>query len=217
VRAGDLISAIMKTRVLLVRHGTTVFSAEDRFAGSSDIDLSDAGRELARRLGDRLASTKIDAAYCSDMKRTVQTATIIGQPHGLIPTPIAALREIDHGKWEGMIHKEVEQKFADEYEVWSGDPYATAPPGGESGLHVLSRALPALRKIVVDHPGQTVLVVSHKATNRLLLCSLLGIDERFYRERLAQDLACLNVIDFKDPSRGQVVLLNDTSHYAAPA
>lgn len=202
----------MKTRVLLVRHGSTVYSAEERFAGSVDIDLSEEGRELARRLRDRLAKTKIDAAYCSDMKRTKETAAIIAAPHNLAPVPTPELREIDHGKWEGMVHKEVEKKYADEYAVWSGDPYATAPPGGESGLHVLARALPALRKIVSDHSGQTVLVVSHKATNRLLLCAHMGIDPRFYRERIDQDLACLNIIDFLDPSRGKVELLNDTSH-----
>src|SRR5579864_8645821 len=202
----------MKTRVLLVRHGSTVFSAEDRFAGSSDVDLSEEGRELARRLRDRLAKTKINAVYCSEMKRTKETAAILAGPHNLPPVPMAELREIDHGQWEGMVHKDVEKKYAAEYAVWSADPFATAPPGGESGLHVLARALPALRKIVADHPDQTVLVVAHKATNRLLLCALMGIDPRFYRDRLAQDLACLNVIDFKDPSRGKVVLLNDTSH-----
>jgi probable phosphoglycerate mutase len=202
----------MKTRVLLVRHGSTVYSAEERFAGSVDIDLSEEGRELARRLRDRLANVKIDAAYCSDMKRTKETAAIIAAPHKLAAAPVPELREIDHGVWEGMVHKDVEKKYAAEYAIWSGDPYATAPPGGESGLHVLARALPALRKIVSDHPDQTVLVVSHKATNRLLLCAILGVDPRYYRERLEQDLACLNIIDFVDPSRGKVVLLNDTSH-----
>src|SRR4051794_11616409 len=165
----------MKTRVLLVRHGSTVFSAEDRFAGSSDVELSDEGRRLAGLLRDRLAPVKIDAVYCSDMKRTRDTAAIVSSGHNLIPTPMSELREIDHGKWEGMVHKEVEKKFANEYAVWSADPFATAPPGGESGLHVLSRSLPALRKIVSNHADQTVLVVSHKATNRVLLCSLLGI------------------------------------------
>jgi broad specificity phosphatase PhoE len=204
----------MKTRILLVRHGATVLSAEDRFAGSSDVDLSDDGRELARRLAERLARTKIDAFYCSDMKRTTQTATIISQPHGLSPLGVAGLREIDHGKWERMIHKDVEKQYADEYAAWSADPFNIAPPGGETGLHVLSRAMPALLKIVADHRGQTVLVVCHKATNRLLLCALLGIDPREYRNRLAQDLACLNVLQFTDPTHAEVDLLNDTSHYA---
>ena len=204
---------VTKTRILLVRHGATVFSAEERFAGSSDIDLSNAGRELARRLADRLAKVRIDAFYCSDMKRTIQTATYVAQAHGRTPLTDPGLREIDHGKWEGMIHTDVEKRFAPDYAAWAADPFNTAPTGGETGLHVLSRAMPALTRIVVEHQGQTVFVAGHKATNRILLCALLGVDPREYRERLAQDLACLNVLDFKDPTHAELVLLNDTSHY----
>ena len=203
-----------KTRILLVRHGATLFSQDDRFAGSTDVELSDMGRVLAQKLADRLRSTKIDSCYASDMKRTIETARIVAGPHGLSPTPTPGLREIDHGKWEGLIHKDVEQKFAREYAAWSADPFTCAPPGGETGLHVLARALPALHDIVANHAGQTILVVSHKATNRLLLCSLLGIDPREYRDRLAQDLACLNILDFNDSSRAQAITLNDSSHCA---
>src|SRR5579864_4842218 len=78
----------MKTRILLVRHGATVFSAEDRFAGSSDIDLSEEGRTLAEKLAQRLADVKIDAAYCSDMKRTLETCRIVAAPHGLAPAAV---------------------------------------------------------------------------------------------------------------------------------
>jgi probable phosphoglycerate mutase len=205
----------MSTRILLVRHGATTLSAEDRFAGSTDVELSDEGRAEAAALANRLASSLIIAAYCSGMKRAVATAKIVGEPHGLLPVHLDALREIDHGHWEGRIHKEVEEEYAAEYKLWNSDPLLVAPPGGETGLAVLARALPALRQIVLDHtfpPGQTVLIVSHKATNRLLLSALLGIDPRFYRERLTQGLTCLNVIDFNSPDFGQVVVMNDTSH-----
>src|SRR5207302_2598101 len=100
------------------------------------------------------------------------------------------------------------------YSAWIADPLLVPPPGGESGLSVLARALPALRQIVAAHPEQTVLVVSHKATNRLLLCSVMGIDVRLYRDRLTQDLACLNVLTFATPSEARVILMNDVSHYA---
>ena len=85
--------------------------------------------------------------------------------------------------------------------------------GGESGLSVLARALPAVREIVTRHPGENVLVVSHKATLRLVLSSLLGFDPRGYRDRLDQSPACLNVVDFKDPVRARLMLFNDVSHY----
>jgi len=81
-------------------------------------------------------------------------------------------------------------------------------------VSVLARALPAIREIVVRHAGQNVLVVSHKATIRLLLSSLLGFDPRGYRDRLDQAPACLNVLDFRDSVRARLMLFNDTSHYS---
>ena len=78
---------------------------------------------------------------------------------------------------------------------------------------MLARALPVMREIVVRHAGQNVVVVSHKATLRLLLSSLLGFDARGYRDRLDQSPACLNVVDFKDPVRARLMLFNDISHY----
>jgi probable phosphoglycerate mutase len=89
-----------------------------------------------------------------------------------------------------------------------------ARQGGESGVSVLARALPVIREIVVTRAGQNVVVVSHKATIRLLLCGLLGVDARGYRDRFDQSPACLNVRDFKDPVRARLTLFNDISHYA---
>src|SRR5207245_7465192 len=102
----------------------------------------------------------------------------------------------------------------DEYAAWEADPFTFAPVGGESGLQVMARALPAIRDIVTAHAGHNVIVVSHKATIRLIIASLLGFEARGYRDRLDQSPACLNVIDFKDPVRARLMLFNDTSHYA---
>jgi probable phosphoglycerate mutase len=108
----------------------------------------------------------------------------------------------------------VEARFKDEYTAWEEDPFTFAPEGGESGISVLARALPAIREIVVQHKDQAVLVVSHKATLRLLISSLLGFDARGYRDRLDQAPACLNIVDFSDPVRARLMLFNDISHYA---
>lgn len=204
----------MTTRVLLIRHGATVLSAEDRFAGSTDVDLSAEGRTQARALGERLRDEKIAAIYTSPMKRTRETAELVRGDH---PAPVEVepgLREIDHGKWEGMTRKEVEASRADEYASWEEDPFTFAPEGGENGLSVVARAVPALRSIVERHPNAVVAVVSHKATIRLTLSILLGIDPRGYRDRLDQAPACLNVVDFKDAVRARLMVYNDTSHYA---
>ena len=204
----------MTTRLLLVRHGATPLTAEDRFAGATNVPLSDEGRRQAACLADRLADDTIHAAYCSPLSRTVDTATIVATPHGITPTHEERLREIDHGHWEGKTRAEVEALYHDEYTKWEADPFTFAPSGGECGLDVLARALPVIRRVVEAHEGQTVLVVSHKATIRLVLSSLLGFDARGYRNRLDQAPACLNVLDFKDTVRARLMLFNDISHYA---
>lgn len=207
----------MTTRLLLVRHGATVLSAEDRFAGSSDVELSEEGRQQAACLGARLEEENVAAIYASPMKRTVATAEILGGPHlarGLEVNREPGLREIDHGRWEGLTRAEVEGRFAAEYAAWEEDPFTFAPEGGESGLSVMARALPVLRAVVERHAGHTVVLVSHKATLRLVLASLLGIDARGYRDRLDLAPASLSVVDFKDPVRARLGLYNDTSHYA---
>ena len=204
----------MATRIYLVRHGATHLTAEDRFSGAVGVDLSDEGRHQVRRLADRLANDGIAAVYCSPLSRTVETADILAKPHRLTPVRYDGLREISHGRWEGLTRREVEQRFPDEYASWEADPFTFAPEQGESGLGVLARSLPVIREVVVAHPGETVLVVSHKATLRLVISSLLGFDARGYRDRLDQSPACLNVLDFKDAARARLMLFNDTSHYA---
>jgi broad specificity phosphatase PhoE len=204
----------MITRLYLVRHGATVLSAEDRFAGATDVELSEEGRAQVKHLTSRLADDRITAVYCSPMRRTVETASLIARPHSLTPIPREGLREIHHGRWEGMRRAEVEAQFPDEYAEWEADPFTFAPESGESGLHVLARALPVIREIVLRHAGENVVVVSHKATLRLLISSLLGFDVRGYRDRLDQSPASLNVLDFKDPVRARLMLFNDISHYA---
>jgi len=202
------------TRIFLVRHGATVLTAEDRFAGATDVPLSDEGREQASRLSQRLCNEAIAAVYASPLSRTMETARIIIGPHGLPVQAREGLREISHGRWEQMTRAEVEKAFPDEAAAWDEDPFTFAPIGGESGLAVTARALPVLVDIVRENMGKTVLVVSHKATIRLLLSSLLGFDPRRYRDNLDQSPCALNIIDFKDPVRARLTLFNDTSHYA---
>lgn len=202
------------TRLFLVRHGATTLSAEDAFAGATDVELSAEGAAQAARLGERLAAEPLAAVYCSPLRRTVATARIVAGPGRSHPIARPALREIHHGHWEGLKRSEVEARFPAEYAAWEADPFTFAPEGGESGLQVLARALPEIRAIVTAHPGQNVVVVSHKATIRLVLSSLLGFDERGYRDRLDQCPACLNILDFKDAVRARLMLFNDISHYA---
>lgn len=202
------------TRLLLVRHGATTVTSEDRFAGSSDVPLGPDGRAQAERLAARLASDRIAAAFSSPLQRALETAAIVARPHRLQVITHDGLREIDHGRWEGLKRSEVEAMYPEEYAAWEEDPFTFAPTGGESGVQVIARALPAIREIVVTHADQDVLVVSHKATIRLIIASTLGFDERGYRDRLDQAPACLNILDFKTPVRARLMLFNDVCHYS---
>jgi probable phosphoglycerate mutase len=201
------------TRVYLVRHGATELTAEDRYSGAS-AELSDEGRWQAERLGERVRHEGMSAVYCSPFPRTVETARIIAGACSVTIETRDGLREIGHGHWEGFARKEVEQRYPEEYAAWEEDPFTFAPQGGESGVEVLARALPVIRDIVTRHHGQRVVVVSHKATIRLVLSSLLGFDPRGYRDRLDQAPASMNVLDFRDAVRARLMLFNDTSHYA---
>src|SRR5947207_10415246 len=205
----------MHARIFLVRHGATVLTAEDRFAGATDVELSDEGREQVRRLADRLSGEKITAIYASPLGRTLETAQILAKPHKLEVQTRDGLREISHGRWEQMTRKEVEKAFPEEAAAWEKDPYTFAPVGGESGLAVTARALPVLMDIVREHAADKILIVSHKATIRLLLSSVIGFDPRRYRDTLDQSPAALNIVDFKDAVSARLTLFNDTSHYAA--
>lgn len=204
----------MSTRIFLIRHGATQLSAENRFSGAGDAQLSDAGRDQARRLAERLGSLAIGAVYASNYDRAVDTAKILAQPHALRVVEREGLREISHGRWEGKTREEVENLYAQEYTMWEEDPYSFAPEGGESGLAVTARALPVLLEVARAHMGENVIVVSHKATIRLLISSLLGFDARAYRDHLDLSPASLTILDFNAALRPRLTLYNDTAHYS---
>jgi broad specificity phosphatase PhoE len=199
----------MPTLTYFVRHGATALSAEDRFSGSSDPPLSNVGLKQAQAAAARVADQPIVAVYCSPLQRARQTAQAIASSRNLTPVSVDGLREIDHGHWEGLEQDDVKTRFADEHARWSADPFGFAPIGGEPGLSVLNRSLPALRDIVARHANQTVALVSHKATIRLLACALLGIDPHRYRDRLSLELASVSLFSFESFERPRLLLWNE--------
>jgi broad specificity phosphatase PhoE len=203
----------MSTRVFLIRHAETEVTQEDRFAGSGDWALSEVGRNHACGLATRLKAFHLDAVYSSPLRRALETATIVAEPHSVPVIPVGDLREINHGHWEGMTREQVEKQFPDEYAAYEGDPLDFQADGGEPARAVAERAVPALQQIVRAHPDQQIALVSHKTTNRLLIGYMLGIDLRRYRDLLAQRPACLNTLDFATESQVMLSLLNDVSHY----
>ncbi|MEP7199899.1 MAG: histidine phosphatase family protein, partial [Chloroflexota bacterium] len=184
------------------------------FTGANDVPLSVDGLAHGSALATRLARYPLDAVYASSMRRAVETARFIATVHQMEVTPVPDLREMAHGVWDGMTRADVMAKWPEQVAAYDRDPYTFAPEGGESGEDVLRRAAPAMQALVRARPQQTIVVVAHKTTNRLLIAHFLGIDPRLYRDKLAQRPACLNVLDFHSETEAQLLLLNDIGHYA---
>ena len=175
----------MGLMLYLLRHGETTFSREGGFCGQIDPELTLAGIQMAEAFAAAYRSVPWTAVYASPLKRTVATAKPLCDAIGLPMRLRDGLMEISYGEWEGRTPEDVKQQHPTDHERWETEPSWYAPTGGESGAQVASRASMVLSEILSRNPEGNVLVVTHKATLRLLLCTLLGIDLGRYRDRIA--------------------------------
>ena len=162
-------------RVILVRHGETVWNEEQRYQGGSDLRLSERGEFQAKRLAGRLASKPVGLIYSSDSKRALQTAAEIATHQGCQVRSDPRLREMDFGVWEGLTYSEIKERYPEALARWEGDPFGTAPPRGESLAQLATRVESVLDDIRKLGEAETVLVVSHGGPLRVLLCLALGL------------------------------------------
>ena len=170
------------TRLVLVRHGETVWHAENRYAGgSSDIDLTDRGREQAAALGRWAAGGQVDALVVSPVRRARETAAPIAEATGLEAVVEEELREVDFGVAEGRTLAEVAAEDPELVARFRADPAAHPFPGSEPPAQAAARAAAALRRVAAAHPGGRVVVVAHNTLLRLALCDLLGLPVGGYR------------------------------------
>jgi alpha-ribazole phosphatase len=196
----------------MVRHGQTDFSRENRFCGSIDPPISELGRRMAEALGDAHGQLGWDAIYCSPSTRARQTAAPLAKRANVEPVIDDGLREISYGEWEGMKHEEAKAKFPDVYAYWAQDTASRATPGGETAFMVAARAAPVVERIRREHAQGRVLIVSHKATLRILVCALLGLDVRLFRERIAQPVCALSRFVIEPQGTAMLTLLGDASY-----
>jgi broad specificity phosphatase PhoE len=169
------------THLFLVRHGQTVWHAENRYAGSAEVKLDPTGREQAGRLGVWAAQAKLTAIWCSPLSRASETGTPAARATGLDLQIDKRLRELDFGRVEGKTMAEAEELFPSEVRGFKTDPAAHPMPGGEDPCQAATRFVLALRDIGAMCPNGRVLVVAHNTIIRLALCSLLGIPLAKYR------------------------------------
>jgi broad specificity phosphatase PhoE len=202
----------MSLTLYFLRHGQTTLSRDDNFCGSGlDPELTAEGLQMAQAFTRRYQSMSWAAIYASSLQRTIQTARPLCDVLRLKLEARDDLQEIAYGKWEGLSKETVAQKYQDDYVKWLADAARYAPTGGELATTVAERALRVIHEIRERFTDGNVLVVSHKATIRILLCSLLGIDLGGFRYRLACPVASLSTVEFT-ANGAMLKTLADRSH-----
>ena len=200
-------------RLHFARHGETVSSREGRFCGVTECDLTADGHVMAALLADRCAAAgRWRAVVASPLRRCRETALPSAERLGLPLAVEPGLREIDHGAWEDRPAAEVAASDAAAFAAWREHPGWLGAPGGESGYAVAARALPVVEAIRAAHRDGDVLVVSHKATIRVITCVLLGLDVDRYRARVACPVGSVTTFEFGDDADPLLLGLADVSH-----
>jgi ribonuclease H / adenosylcobalamin/alpha-ribazole phosphatase len=198
------------TVTLLLRHGQTPMSVQKRYAGRSDVPLTDTGIRQAAAAAKRLASAGIGVIVTSPLQRAVQTAEEVAAVTGTPVVTDDGFRETDFGAWEGLTFAEVRERWPSEITAWLADP-AVAPPGGESFAEVSERVTIALNRVLANRGRQTVLIVSHVTPIKTLVAAaLLAPPPALYRMHL--DVAALCEIDWYPDGPAVLRSFNDTAH-----
>lgn len=186
----------MAITLYLLRHGQTAFSRENAFCGSIDPELTSSGIEMAQAFAAAYRSTPWNAIFCSPMQRTVATAKPLCEALGMQLELREGLKEINYGNWEGQSVETVSRDYHDDYIRWTADPAWYPPSGGELAVAIAARAMLVIEEIKQQYSTGNILIVSHKATIRITLCNLLGIDVGRFRYRLGCPVGSVSIVEF---------------------
>ena len=160
--------------IILARHGETQWNVEEIFRGRIDVELNETGVKQAELLAKYLSALQIDAIYSSPLKRALKTAEMIASHHKLDVEIAPGLIDFDYGKWQGLSHQEVKDKYKELYAEWRQNPHRVKMPSGERLDDVRKRALGVVDEVIAKHDG-TVVLVSHRVVNKVLICALIGL------------------------------------------
>ncbi len=197
-------------RVILVRHGETDWNEEGVFRGRIDVKLNQSGIQQAKIIGKKLSKVQVDAIYSSPLSRALKTAKIIASFHNLSVQVLNEFMDIDFGRWQGLTRGEVKKRYSDIYLTWQRHPQDVTIPGGESLNEVKERVIHGLNEILSRYPKETIVVVSHGAVNKVLLCAVLGLDNSHFW-KVKQDNGAINIFEYIKYG-SKVFLFNDTCH-----
>jgi len=201
------------TEILLVRHGETEWNAGEVFRGRVDIELNETGIKQAEKLAEYLGNRRLQTIFSSPLQRALKTAEIIARQHEIEAAIMPGLIDFNYGQWQGLSHREVKERYKELYGEWANHPERVKMPDGESLEDVRQRAMAVVTDIITGHNG-TVVLVSHRVVNKVLICALLGLDNSHFWN-IKQDTGGMTIFTYEN---GRFVLTrhNDTS-YLEPA
>jgi probable phosphoglycerate mutase len=204
------------TRIIFVRHGQTAWNAgagEERFRGRTDLPLNRLGEAQAQAIADRLERAPVEAVYASPLLRTQQTAAPLAKRLGLPVQPHANLLDINYGRFQGLTHAQASRTDPELYAQWRSTPSRVRFPGGEGLADVQARLLDLLQEAANLHQGQTVILIGHQIVNKVLVCTLLGLNlDQIWQ--IQQDTCGLDI--FEEADGGWCTVgLNDVCHLSS--
>ncbi len=185
-------------KLFFIRHGETTYSKIGGYCGDLDPELTDDGSKMAQQFAEAYGDLDWKAAYVSPMKRTIATSKFLCDRARLTAEVRDGIKELSYGDWEGKTPADVNREFHDDYIRWLTDPGWNAPTGGEKAIELARRSSEVIREIQEHHEDGNVLVVSHKATIRVMICHLLGIDVGRFRDRIAMPVGGVSIVEFRE-------------------
>jgi len=198
------------TSIYLVRHGQTAWNKEEIFRGRTDIPLDEIGLKQAELAGQYFKGMEIHAIFSSPLSRAWQTAEKIAEFHNLKVQPLQGIVDMSFGNWEGHPHQEIRQNDSKTYRQWVETPHLVRLPGGEGLDDVRVRAMASLEEVIQRHPVKTLVLVSHRVVNKVIICGILGLDNSHFWQ-ITQDPTAINLIQYKN-GKYILSLMNETCH-----
>jgi broad specificity phosphatase PhoE len=196
-------------KLILARHGETLWNVKKIYRGRMDVSLDDAGIRQARLLGKYLSNWELEAIYSSPLRRAVDTANIIASYQKVGIQVAEGLTDFDYGEWQSLPEQEVKRLYPTVLNDWLNNPHKVRMPGGESLEDVRRRAMEVVDHALSRYQGSVVLV-SHRVVNKVLICSLLGLDNSHFWN-IKQDVGGITIFDYID-RHFVLIRHNDTSH-----
>ena len=200
----------MAIKIILVRHGETIWNKQRRCQGFSDIPLNDAGKEQAVLLGRALRSVPLSAVYSSDLVRAKKTGDLIAEHHKIKVVTDARFRELNQGDLEGSSLGDLLADHPALLKKWLENPADVKMPGGESMRALQKRAVKALQNVIENHPDETVCVVAHNLCILSIICDSIKLDLDNFR-KLKMDNASVSVLEHSRAGFS-LISMNDTHH-----